>query len=118
RGAPSMFQPFSAVAEFVGAIRPPHEIVTDALFVPVFDDEGADAVAALDDATGGEWARAAASGEFRGRAHEVFGIPLAAGRWNARRVFLIGGGQAQDLDAEHVRRIASVAGYVARQRAV
>src|SRR5687768_14069036 len=106
--------PAGAVALTSGNLS---DIQTDLLVVPVFDGEGAaTAVPGLDDATGGAVSRATASGEFRGRAFELFLTPLTD--WAAPRLALIGAGKAADFDTERLRKVATAAALAARQRRI
>ena len=96
----------------------PAEVSTDLLFLPVFEGENpATAIAGLDDAAGGALRRAAETGEFQGRAFELFLTPLA-GDWHAARVALIGAGKAAEFNTERLRKLAIAAGHAARQRRV
>jgi len=96
----------------------PAEVSTDLLFVPIFEGESiATAVAGLDDAAAGALRRAGDTGEFQGRAFELFLTPLS-GDWRADRVALIGAGQAADFNIERLRKLAVTAGTTARQRRV
>ena len=106
-------------AEFVGRTVPPQEASVDLLFVPVFgeDDSLAD-VPGLDEATGGEIARARSSSEFRGKLYDIFVTPVTDRRVAARRVALVGAGRREEADAERLRRIAAACGYTARRRGV
>jgi leucyl aminopeptidase len=93
------------------------EIRADLIAVPVFEGEsGATAVADLNEASGGALARAIESGEFRGRAYELFLTSL--NDWAAPRVALIGAGKASDFDTERLRKVATAAALAARQRRV
>ena len=93
------------------------DLQTDLLVVPVFDGESAaTAVPGLDDAAGGALSRATASGEFRGRAFELFLTPLTD--WAAPRLALIGAGKAADFDTERLRKVATAAALAARQRRI
>jgi leucyl aminopeptidase len=93
------------------------DIKTDLLVVPMFEGEnGATAVAGLDEATGGALGRATESGEFRGRMCDLFLTPLTG--WASSRVALIGAGKAADFDTERLRKAAAAAGLAARQRRV
>ena len=95
----------------------PADVPTDLLFVPVFEGENAAAaVAGLDDAAGGAVRRAGDSGEFVGRAYDLFLTPLSG--WKAARVALIGAGKAADFNTEKLRKIATTAGVAGRQRRV
>lgn len=97
----------------------PESIDTDLLIVPVFDDEKlGEAMPELDAASGGEIARAQASGEIGRRLFEVFLTPLAGGSWKARRVAIANAGPARDFDLERLRKLATSAAWVARTRCV
>src|SRR5918999_230455 len=85
----------------------PSDVDTDVLFVPVFEGESfPSSVPGLDDATGGALGRAGESGEFQGRAYELFLTPLDD-RWRATRVALIGAGKAAAFDLERVRKLGT-----------
>ncbi|HEY7476282.1 MAG TPA: leucyl aminopeptidase [Vicinamibacterales bacterium] len=87
------------------------------LFVPVFEqDDRLGDVPGLDEATGGEIARARSSGEFRAKLYDVFITPVTGKGWKARRLALVGAGDPVDADAERLRRVAATCGYVARRR--
>ena len=104
-----------ASARFAATTAPPNDVAADALFVPVFEgDERFEDCPGLEEATDGELRRALSSGEFRARIGETF--PATLNGWRTRRVVFTGAGQRADLDTEHVRRIASTCGYVARRR--
>ena len=94
------------------------EVETDLLVLPVF--EGEDLVArvpGLGEGTAGAVGRALASGEVQGKPFEIFITPLLHG-WRAARVALIGAGPADALDTERLRRLATAAGSMARQRRI
>jgi len=91
------------------------ELDCDLLVVPVFEDDDLADVPDLVGATGGELGRARASGEFRGKACEVF-VTTAADGWKARRIAIIGAGPRQACTADTLRRIAATGGLAARQR--
>ena len=101
--------------EFRAAADRLQDVAVDILFVPVFQD-GANGLNDLDDATGGEIAQARTSGEFRGRAYEVFLSPVVDKAWKAHRLGLVGAGPRAELTAERIRRVAAAAGYAARRR--
>jgi leucyl aminopeptidase len=106
--------PASSVALASGKLS---DIKTDLLVVPMFEGEnGATAVAGLDEAAGGALGRATDSGEFRGRMCDLFLTPLTG--WGASRVALIGAGKPADFDTERLRKAAAAAGLAARQRRV
>ena len=101
--------------EFSAVTSSPDQVDVDVLFVPVAGkDDACDDLPGLDAATGGEWARARAAGEFRARPHDLFVTPVTSGTWRARRVAFVGAGDA--ADAEHRRRVAATCGYAARTR--
>ena len=90
-------------------------IAADVLFIPVFGDTDALAdLGWLAGATGGEVARARASGEFAVRPYEIFAMPAAIG-CAAKRIALIGAGAAADAPAERLRRLGAACGYAARK---
>ena len=91
------------------------ELDCDLLVVPVFEDDDLADVPQLVDATGGELGRARESGEFRGKAYEVFVTTAAAGS-KARRVAIIGAGSRNACTADTFRRVAMTGGLSARQR--
>src|SRR5215472_9215782 len=94
-------------------------IDTDLLVVPVFDAEPiAEAIPAVDAATGGEARRAAAAGEFKGRPGEFFVTPARQGGWKAARIALAGAGRREDFDLERLRKVATASGLAARARHV
>ncbi len=101
---------------FVASSARPDDLAVDMLFVPVFrDDDGLADLPALDRATGGEVGRARSSGEFRSKVYEVFVTPVTGTGFKARRVVLVGAGLRADVDAERIRRVGAICGYVARR---
>jgi leucyl aminopeptidase len=97
----------------------PASVDTDLLVVPVFDGENlAASMPALDAATGGEVARASATGEIRGRLYEFFVTPAAAQGWKALRVAAAGAGKAADFDTERLRKVATASALMARGRRI
>jgi leucyl aminopeptidase len=97
----------------------PGQIDTDLLVVPMFEGEAfAGAVPGLDPASGGEIARAAASGEIRGRLYDLYLVPTPGAGWKATRVAVAGAGKAGDFDTERLRKLAAAAGVAARVRRV
>src|SRR5262245_25682267 len=91
---------------------------TDLLVVPWFDDETVGAIPGLNDASGGEVGRALESGEFGGKPYEMFFAPVSGGAWRAKRIALVGGGHKRLADGDLLRKIASAAGYTARQKRI
>ena len=94
----------------------PDAVDVDLLFIPWFDDESADAVPGLDGATAGELARALARKEFRASPFELFVTPIVERGWHARRVAVAGAGRRVDGGSDRLRKLASMAGLVARQK--
>jgi leucyl aminopeptidase len=91
-------------------------IDSDLLIVPWFEGEGPSAVAAVDLATGGEIARALASGEFAAHPYDLFVATVIDRAWRARRIALIGAGATGGFSSDLVRKLASSAGAAVRQR--
>ncbi len=87
----------------------------DALVVWVPSDQLADAVAQYGEATGGGLTAAVASGAFTGKACDVSTFPCTRADWHVTHVVCVGAGPAADVDAERVRRLASVAAHVCRK---
>ena len=114
-----MIETVASTPEFVSSTVRPDDVAVDLLFIPVYQDEGElRDLADLDAATGGDVARARASGEFHGKVYELFVSRLTGGRWKAARVALIGAGRRQELDVERLRRVAAACSYAARIRSV
>jgi len=91
------------------------KVAADVLFIPVFGDTDAlTDLAWLTGATGGDVARARASGEFAVRPYEIFATPAASG-CAAKRIALVGAGAAADASAERLRRLGAACGYAARK---
>jgi len=103
---------------FAGATTSPKDVTADVLFVPVFQgDDRLEDCSELEAATDGELSRALAAGEFHAKVGESLSAPTReSSGWSTRRVVFVGAGKRTELDAEHVRRIASTCGYLARRR--
>ena len=86
--------------------------------IPWFQGDAAGAVQSVDEATGGDLARALDSKELTGRPYELFITGVADTRWKARRVMVMGAGTAAAFDPEMARRVASAAGLAVRQRRI
>ena len=97
-------------------LRPAGDLVADLLVIPVFEDDDLVDEDGLDEAAGGEIARARARGEMTGKLFEVFVTGVAASGWKTPRAALIGAGRRADLSSDRLRRIAIVGGLAARQR--
>jgi len=81
----------------------PADIAVDALAIPIVTGQRlSGAVVDLDRALGGLLSELLASGEFKGRIHEVLPVPTN-GRIAARRLILYGLGAARDLDGQRLR---------------
>ena len=74
-------------AAFAATTEPAAAAAVDLLFIPVFQDDTLDDVPGLDEATGGEVARARASGEFRAKLYDVFVTPIVGGSGSGRTSF-------------------------------
>ena len=67
----------------------PEDVEVDLLFVPVFEqDDRLTDLAGLDEASGGEIARARSTGEFRAKLYDVFITPVTGKGWKALRIAL------------------------------
>jgi leucyl aminopeptidase len=93
-------------------------IDADVLVVPWFEDEGPAAVPGIDQACGGEVARALDSKEFVGKAYDVFTAGVQDSTWRARRVALIGAGKRAAFSSDLARKLAAAGGLWARQRRI
>jgi leucyl aminopeptidase len=110
--------PIAMTSTSISCVNEPLSAATaDLLVVPWFDDPSS-AVPGLDAATGGEIARALASGEFQGKPFEILVTPFTDRQWRARRVALIGAGRSDECGGELIRKLAAAAGLTARQKRV
>lgn len=91
---------------------------TDLLAVPICQDEGVPEGHKLDLATGGDLARACSTGEFQGKAHELYLAKVVAPGWQARRIALVGAGRRQDFETGRARTMAAAVAIAARERHV
>jgi leucyl aminopeptidase len=96
----------------------PQTVDVELIVFPWFEGEAPSQVEGLDDACGGEVARALASKEFSARPFDFFITPLATRNWSARRVALIGAGPEAAFGPGVARRLATAAGLAARTRRV
>ncbi len=104
--------------QFVGTTVRPEDTDVDLLCVPVLrDGDQFSDLPGLDQATGGEIGRARAAGEFRSKVYEIFVTPVtgSGAGWKARRIALVGVGRAAEVDAERIRRVAAICGYLGRR---
>ena len=88
----------------------------DLILVPYFEKDDLGPLQPLDEASGGEIARALASGEFAGRPFELFVTPIADRSWKPRRVALCGAGPRAQFDSAMARKVATASALGARQR--
>ena len=90
----------------------------DLICAPVFEDEGPEDLQRLDAALGGSISRARASGEIRGKTHELFFADVADSTWRTRRALLVGAGAHGRYDTPRARTVAGAAAMAARDRRV
>jgi leucyl aminopeptidase len=93
-------------------------LVADLVIVPWFEDDAAAAVSGIDDAAGGEVARALASREFSARLYDVFVTAITHASWRARRLALIGAGRRDAFGTDVARRLATAAALWTKQHRV
>jgi leucyl aminopeptidase len=79
----------------------------------VFEQDDLADLAELDAGTGGDLARSLASCEFRAKPCEIYSTAFDG---RASRLLCIGAGPRDKLTVERVRRLATTAGWAARQR--
>jgi leucyl aminopeptidase len=89
---------------------------TDVAIVPWAEDEPPASAPDLNDATGGDIARALETKEFSGHLFETFQTAVTDRSLGARRVLLVGAGKRDGLDADVFRKISTAAGLWARQK--
>jgi leucyl aminopeptidase len=100
------------------AAAPFGAVEVDVLIVPWFEDEGPAAVPGIDQASGGEVARALESREFAGRTYDIFTAGVGDSAWRARRLALVGAGKRAVYGSDLARKLATAAGLWARQHRV
>jgi leucyl aminopeptidase len=110
--------PASTASSLASHIGPLSAVDTDLLVVPWFEGETDDVEPGMDAATRGEIARAIGSREFQAKRYEMFFALVTDGKWQARRILLIGGGRRPDNASEIIRKLASAAGLTARQKRI
>ena len=96
--------------------RPSHDIETDLIVIPVFEDDDLSDETALDAASGGDIGRARARGEVKGKPYDVYVTSVRG--WKAPRVALVGVGRRGDCTDDRLRRAAITGGLAARNRRV
>ena len=104
------------VPSVIQTAEPTRAVRADLLIIPAFEDDDFVDEPLLNDAAGGAIARARTTGEFRGRAYELFVAGLSG--WKAPRVMLVGAGPRRSVTADVLRRVAATAGLAARQRRI
>jgi leucyl aminopeptidase len=97
---------------------PVSTIDVDLLVVPWFESDGPAALPGVDQATGGELARALAVSEFRASPFDLLITPVSDRSWKPRRIAYIGAGRIGSFETGLARRIATAAALAARQRRV
>ncbi len=88
----------------------------DLVIVPIFEGGDIADLSGLDAATRGELGRALRAGELKGKRYEQLVTPVVDDGWRAARVALVGAGPAASFDVDRLRRVATAAGLLARQR--
>ena len=91
---------------------------TDLIAVPWFEGDQPGVVPGLDQATGGEIARALGAKEFTGKAFELFITPVVDRSWTGKRVALVGAGRPDAFGTYVGRHVATSAALAARARKV
>jgi leucyl aminopeptidase len=92
------------------------DVTADVLVVPWFEGEAATAVPGLNAMSGGDVARALEASEFQAKAFDLFTTSIGDRSSASRRLMLIGAGKRSDSGSDLVRKLATAAGLVARQR--
>jgi len=110
--------PAVSSATILFSTAPASTVDVDLLVVPWFEADAPAGLPSVDQATGGELARALAASEFRGTAFDLFITPVSDRSWKPRRIAFIGVGQIGAFDAGVARRVATAAALAARQRRV
>jgi leucyl aminopeptidase len=88
---------------------------TELLVVPWFEDERRESLDGLNQAAGGEIARAVSSKEFAGKPFDIFMTLIVDRAWKARRVMVVGAGPEVAFTTDLARKIATAAGLAARR---
>ena len=95
---------------------PPSRLHVDLLAIPIFEQDDLKDLGGLDEASGGDLARAIASGELGRKPFESLLIPLVGGGYQARRALFVGGGRLHAFGPDAARTLGALAATVARQR--
>lgn len=99
----------------VVTIEPVASLDVDVLVVPVFEGDPPSAHG-IAEATAGHLQRAAAMGEFTGKAYSVLLAPVTAPGWRPARVMVMGLGPRASYSADRARRWATAAALASRER--
>jgi leucyl aminopeptidase len=110
--------PSAATSSIALLAAPFAAIDPELLVVPWFEGQKPSAIGGLDQATGGELARALNNREFAARPFDLFFTPIADRAWKSRRVALIGAGAEAEYGLDLVRKLATASVLAARQRRV
>jgi len=110
--ARSISSPMICTGTLFGAVE------VDLLVVPWCEDEGPQAVAGVDAASGGEVARALAAKEFSACAYDTFPTAVIDASWRARRLLIVGAGKRAAFGSDAVRKVATAAALWAKQRRI
>ena len=92
------------------------DLDTELVAIPVYEDDDLADLPELDSGTGGEIARARASGEIRGKPYELYTTGVRG--WRAPRVLLVGAGRRDQESTYRLRQVAATASATARERHV
>ncbi|HEX5110562.1 MAG TPA: leucyl aminopeptidase [Vicinamibacterales bacterium] len=103
---------------FALTVQPTHEIDTELLIIPFFEEDDLGDEAGLDSASGGELGRARDRRELTGKLYETHTTTLAFPGARMRRAVLVGAGPRAKFASDRLRRVAATGGLVARQRRV
>jgi leucyl aminopeptidase len=90
----------------------------DVLAIPVCEDARVPVGDQLDQAAGGDLARACSTGEFQGKAHQLYLTAVVASGWRAKRVMLVGAGRRREYETARARTMAATVAIAARERHV
>ncbi len=108
------------IAESTGRFMegPPGGVEADVLAAPVFDDDELDALRVLDAASGGQVARARASGELSGKLFSLVWCSVVDPTWRPQRLLLVGAGPKAGFTSDRLRKVAAAAARAAREHRV
>jgi leucyl aminopeptidase len=107
--------PLGTSAAVEASAAPARDVETDALVVPVFEQDDLSDVGEVAQ-PGGEIDSAVGSLEFTGRLYDVYQVPLAGVR--ARRAILVGAGRRPAWSTERIRRVATTGALALKQRRI